>query len=105
MPISAWCQRQAVTSASSVTNVGDLLTLSVGGCLLTISNIHSNTVDVDRSWRWAMTAAIALETRQLDRAEQLERLRRQMAAVSGKVGAGRHVAERTDEVLPPSESL
>ena len=34
-----------------------------------------------------MTAAIALGKSQLDRAEQLEQLRRQMAAVSGKVGA------------------
>jgi hypothetical protein len=34
-----------------------------------------------------MTAAIALEQSQLDRSEQLEQLRRQMAAVSGKVGA------------------
>ena len=52
-----------------------------------------------------MTAAIAMEARQLDRAEQLEQLRRQMAAVSGKVGAGRHVAERAVEVLPTAESL
>ena len=34
-----------------------------------------------------MTAAIALEKGHLDRSEQLEQLRRQMAAVSGKVGA------------------
>jgi hypothetical protein len=34
-----------------------------------------------------MTAAIALGKSQLDRSEQLEQLRRQMAAVSGKVGA------------------
>ena len=33
-----------------------------------------------------MTAAIALEKGQRDRSEQLEQLRRQMAAVSGKVG-------------------
>jgi hypothetical protein len=34
-----------------------------------------------------MTAAIALEKGGPDRSEQLEQLRRQMAAVSGKVGA------------------
>ena len=34
-----------------------------------------------------MTSAVALENGRLDRAEQLEQLRRQMAAVSGKVGA------------------
>ncbi len=52
-----------------------------------------------------MTAAIALEKRELDRAEQLEQLRRQMAAVSGKVGAGRRATERAEEVLPACESL
>ncbi len=52
-----------------------------------------------------MTAAIALEVRQLNRAEQLEQLRRQMAAVSGKVGASRHVTERAEAVLPTAESL
>ena len=52
-----------------------------------------------------MTAALALEKRQLDRSEQLQQLRRQMAAVSGKVGAGRRAAERADEVLPACESL
>lgn len=34
-----------------------------------------------------MTSAVALENGRPDRAEQLEQLRRQMAAVSGKVGA------------------
>ncbi|MCI4676907.1 hypothetical protein [Candidatus Mycolicibacterium alkanivorans] len=52
-----------------------------------------------------MTAAIALEKRQLDRAEQLQQLRRQMAAVSGKVGGTRPVTERDDELLPASETL
>ena len=33
-----------------------------------------------------MTAAIALEKGRPDRSEQLEQLRRQMAAVSGRVG-------------------
>jgi hypothetical protein len=52
-----------------------------------------------------MTAAIALEKRQLDRADQLEQLRRQMAAVSGKSGGHRLASERTDELLPASETL
>jgi hypothetical protein len=52
-----------------------------------------------------MTAAIALEKRQRDRAEQLKQLRRQMAAVSGKVGVTSPAAERADAVLPTSESL
>ncbi|MFN8032296.1 MAG: hypothetical protein U0Q47_03240 [Mycobacterium sp.] len=52
-----------------------------------------------------MTAAIALKKRQLDRAEQLQQLRRQMAAVSGKVGGTRPAAKGPDELLPASESL
>ncbi len=52
-----------------------------------------------------MAAAIALEKRQLDRAEQLEQLRRQMAAVSGKVGARWRPAESADDALPAEESL
>ena len=52
-----------------------------------------------------MSAAIALEKGQLDRAEQLQQLRRQMAAVSGKVGARWRPAEHADGVLPGSESL
>jgi len=52
-----------------------------------------------------MATANALEIRQLDRAEQLKQLRRQMAAVSGKVGNGHRGIERAAEVLPASESL
>ncbi len=52
-----------------------------------------------------MTAAIALEKRQYDRAEQLEQLRRQMAAVSGKVGARWRPTEPDGAVLPDSEAL
>lgn len=81
------------------------MTLSVGGCLLELSNIHSKTVQVDRGGRWAMAASIALQERQLNRAEQLEQLRRQMAAVSGKVGGARAVTDVANEVLPASESL
>ncbi|EHB58399.1 hypothetical protein MycrhDRAFT_0835 [Mycolicibacterium rhodesiae JS60] len=52
-----------------------------------------------------MTAAIALGKRRIDRSDQLEQLRRQMAAVSGKVGAAPPVADVANEVLPASESL
>lgn len=52
-----------------------------------------------------MTAAIALQKRQRDRAEQLEQLRRQMAAVSGKVGARWHSTEPSEDLLPGSQSL
>ena len=52
-----------------------------------------------------MTAAIALENRQRDRAEQLEQLRRQMAAVSGKVGARWRPGHSAADPLPASESL
>jgi hypothetical protein len=52
-----------------------------------------------------MTAAIALEKRQRDRAEQVEQLRRQMAAVSGKVGARWRPTESAADPLPTGESL
>lgn len=52
-----------------------------------------------------MTAAIALGRRPDNRAEQLEQLRRQMAAVSGKVGARWRPAGPSDDALPGSESL
>ena len=52
-----------------------------------------------------MAAAIALEKRQKNRADQLEQLRHQMAAVSGKVGVHWRPAEHPAEVLPESESL
>jgi len=52
-----------------------------------------------------MVAALALEKRQDNRAEQLEQLRRQMAAVSGKVGSRWRPAEHFADVLPASQSL
>ena len=52
-----------------------------------------------------MAAALALEKRQDNRAEQLEQLRRQMAAVSGKVGSRWRPAEHFADVLPASQSL
>jgi hypothetical protein len=52
-----------------------------------------------------MTAALALKKGQANRAEQLEQLRRQMEAVSGKVGARWRPAEHPAEALPGSESL
>lgn len=52
-----------------------------------------------------MTAALNLDQRQLTRAEQVEHLRRKIAAVSGKVGASRRGAAPSAEQLPDSESL
>ena len=52
-----------------------------------------------------MTAAMSLDRRRLNRAEQVEHLRRKMAAVSGKVGGARHGHASSDQPLPESESL
>lgn len=49
-----------------------------------------------------MTASAALS---LDRAEQLQQLRRQIAAVSGKVGATRSPGGPAQDLVPASESL
>jgi hypothetical protein len=48
---------------------------------------------------------MSLDRRQEDRAEQLEELRRQMAAVSRKTGRGHSVPQRADALLPESKSL
>jgi hypothetical protein len=52
-----------------------------------------------------VTAAISLDRRRSDRAEQLEELRRQMAAVTGKTSRGHSVPQRIESLLPGSESL
>ena len=52
-----------------------------------------------------MTAAMSLDRYQPDRAEQVEHLRRKMAAISGKVGPGRRGEVPSNDVLPESESL
>ena len=52
-----------------------------------------------------MTVAMSLEQRRLDRAEQVEHLRRKIAAVSGKVGGGRRGPAPSMDPLPDSESL
>jgi hypothetical protein len=52
-----------------------------------------------------MAAALALKKSQDNRSEQVEQLRRQMAAVSGKVGARWRPTEHPAEVLPGSETL
>ena len=48
---------------------------------------------------------MSLEQRRLDRAEQVEHLRRKIAAVSGKVGGGRRGPAPSMDPLPDSESL
>ncbi|MGV0794029.1 hypothetical protein [Mycolicibacterium sp. XJ1819] len=52
-----------------------------------------------------MTAAVDLELRRLTRIEQVEHLRRKIAAVSGKVGGGCRGQAQASAVLPASESL
>jgi hypothetical protein len=55
-----------------------------------------------------MTAVLASDQPQYDRAEQLKQLRRQMAAVSGKVGSSRrghvHTPTAVDDLLPGLEA-
>jgi hypothetical protein len=55
-----------------------------------------------------MTAVLASNQPQYDHAEQLKQLRRQMAAVSGKVGSSRrghaHVPTAADDLLPDSQA-
>ena len=48
---------------------------------------------------------MSLDQRRLDRAEQVEHLRRKIAAVSGKVGGGRRGPAPSTDPLPDSESL
>jgi len=48
---------------------------------------------------------MSLDQRRHDRAEQLKVLRRQIAAVSGKMSRGHSAPQRTDELLPESKSL
>jgi hypothetical protein len=52
-----------------------------------------------------VTAAMSLERRPLNRAEQVEHLRRKIAAVSGKVGGGRRGPAPSIDPMPDSESL
>ncbi|MFY9921456.1 MAG: hypothetical protein WAL26_24135 [Mycobacterium sp.] len=48
---------------------------------------------------------MSLDRDQVDRVEQVEHLRRKMAAISGKVGPGRRGRVPSNDVLPESESL
>jgi hypothetical protein len=52
-----------------------------------------------------VTAAMSLDRLRVDRAEQVEHLRRKMAAISGKVGPGRRGHVPSNDVLPDAESL
>ena len=52
-----------------------------------------------------MTAALALNERQVDRAEQLRQLRRQMASVSSKVGASRRGPDPAESPISAEQSL
>jgi hypothetical protein len=48
---------------------------------------------------------MSLDQHRYDRAEQVEHLRRKMAAISGKVGPGRRGEVPSNDMLPESESL
>lgn len=48
---------------------------------------------------------MSLDQNRINRAEQVEHLRRKMAAISGKVGQGRRGQVSSNEALPESESL
>lgn len=52
-----------------------------------------------------MTAATNLDLRQLNRSEQVEHLRKKMAAVGGKVGSARRGPTPSADPLPEAESL
>jgi hypothetical protein len=52
-----------------------------------------------------VTVTMSLEQRRSSRAEQVEHLRRKIAAVSGKVGAARRGPAQSVDPLPDSESL
>jgi hypothetical protein len=52
-----------------------------------------------------VTAAIALDRRRINRAEQVEHLRRKIAAVSGKVDGGRRGQAPSTDLLPDFETL
>jgi hypothetical protein len=52
-----------------------------------------------------VTAAVSLDRHPLDRAEQVEHLRRKIAAVSGRVGRGHSAPPRVEDLIPDSESL
>src|SRR6478752_455487 len=61
--------------------------------------------DSDEAEGAAVTTAMGLDRHRVDRAEQVEHLRRKMAAISGKVGQGRRGELASTDVLPESESL
>ncbi|MDT5009829.1 MAG: hypothetical protein QOH57_1446 [Mycobacterium sp.] len=52
-----------------------------------------------------MTTAMSLEVGARNRAEQVEHLRREMAAVSGRVSRGHTAQHRAEEVIPSAKSL
>ena len=63
------------------------------------------SIDSDEVEGAVVTAAMSLDRHRDNRAEQVEHLRRKMAAISGKVGKGRRGELSSNDVLPESESL
>jgi hypothetical protein len=64
-----------------------------------------NSAESDGVKGAAVTAVMNLDGRRVDRAEQVEHLRRKMAAVSGKVGPGRRGPTPSNDLLPAAECL
>lgn len=52
-----------------------------------------------------MTAAMGLDQRRIDRAEQVEHLRKEMAAISGRTGHGHSAPHRIEQLAPSTNSL
>jgi hypothetical protein len=63
------------------------------------------TVDSDEAEGAVVTAAMSLNRHRDNRADQVEHLRRKMAAISGKVGGARRGELPSNDALPASESL
>jgi hypothetical protein len=81
------------------------LTLIPQKCLLEQSNMRSNTEESGGAGGAVVTVASGLDSRLVNRADQVEHLRRRIAEVSAKVGSRGHGRVRAEEVAPPSESL
>src|SRR3984893_16806957 len=79
--------------------------MSVGGCLLVVSNIFRIRVESDGAGGAAVTAALTVEKSRPDRAEQVEHLRRKIAAGSGKASRGHSSPPRVEDLIPDSQSL
>lgn len=67
--------------------------------------MHSNMSESGGSGGVVVTVAVNADFDRLTRAEQVEHLRRKIAAVSGRVGSSHRGAPRSDGRIQPQESL